>query len=289
MAQTFSGYLIPTPKSGVAIGRIPFDAPWDWLAAGWRDLWSVPRISLGYGTVFALLAGALAFGLTQIGWLSLMLAMGGGFLLIGPLVAVGLYEASRRLERGEPVGVRDVVMAGPNAPGQVAFFGVILAFVFFVWLELAFLLFMLFMGTRGLPPVSEFVPTLLFTPHGLGLLVVGTIVGGILAMIVYAISAISPHRCCDGDVGEPRGSGRQPEADGAVGRPHRRVHGARHRNAVRRADHCISFDRACDLARLPQPRDRFRSLIAGQTDGIIPPRPVRMLSTTVVLPLLAVE
>ena len=179
------------PKSGVAIGRIPFDAPWDWLAAGWRDLWSVPRIRLGYGAVFALLAGALALGLTQIGWLSLMLALGGGFLLIGPLVAVGLYEASRRLERGERVGVRDVVMAGPNAPGQVAFFGVILAFVFFVWLELAFLLFMLFIGTRGLPPVSEFVPTLLFTPHGLGLLVVGTIVGGILAMIVYAISAIS--------------------------------------------------------------------------------------------------
>ena len=111
--------------------------------------------------------------------------------IVASLVAVGLYEASRRLERGERVSVRDVVMAGPNAPGQVAFFGVILAFVFFVWLELAFLLFMMFMGTRGLPPVSEFVPTLLFTPHGLGLLVVGTIVGGILAMIVYAISAIS--------------------------------------------------------------------------------------------------
>jgi uncharacterized membrane protein len=191
MGQTFSGWVISTPKSRVAIGRIPFDAPWEWLAAGWRDLWRVPRISLGYGAVFALLAGALAFGLTQIGWLSLILPLGAGFLLIGPLVAVGLYEASRRLERGEPVGARDVVMAGPNAPGQVAFFGVILAFVFFVWLEFALLLFMLFMGTRGLPPVSEFVPTLLFTPHGFGLLVVGTIVGGILAMIVYAISAIS--------------------------------------------------------------------------------------------------
>ena len=179
------------PKSGVAIRRITFDAPWEWLAAAWRDLRSVPHISLGYGAVFALLAGALAFGLTQIGWLSLMLALGGGFLLIGPLVGVGLYEASRRLEHGEPVGIRDVVMAGPNAPGQVAFFGVILAFVFFVWLEFAFLLFMLFMGTRGLPPVSEFVPSLLFTAHGLVLLVVGTIVGGILAVIAYAISVIS--------------------------------------------------------------------------------------------------
>jgi uncharacterized membrane protein len=176
----------------VAIGRVSFDAPWGWLAAGWRDLWSVPRISLGYGAVFALLAGVLAFGLAHIGWLSLMLAVAGELVLIGPFVAVGLYEASRRLERGEPVSVRDIIMAGRNAPGQLAFFGVILAFIFFfVWLQLAFLLFMLFMGTRAIPPVSELLPTLLFTPHGLGLLVVGTIVGGILAIIVFAISVIS--------------------------------------------------------------------------------------------------
>ena len=50
---------------------------------------------------------------------------------------------------------------------------------------------MLFMGTRGLPPPSEFVPTLLFTPHRLGLLIFGTLVGGTLAMTVFAISAIS--------------------------------------------------------------------------------------------------
>jgi uncharacterized membrane protein len=41
------------------------------------------------------------------------------------------------------------------------------------------------------PPASEFVPTLLFTPHGLGLLVTGTIVGAVIAFIVFAISAIS--------------------------------------------------------------------------------------------------
>jgi uncharacterized membrane protein len=35
------------------------------------------------------------------------------------------------------------------------------------------------------------VPTLLFTPHGLGLLVAGTVVGSILAAGVFAISVIS--------------------------------------------------------------------------------------------------
>ena len=78
-----------------------------------------------------------------------------------------------------------------NAPGQVRFFGAVLGFAFFVWGNLAFTLLMSFLGTTGVPPLSEVVPTLLFTPKGLGLLVVGTAVGGILASIVYAISAIS--------------------------------------------------------------------------------------------------
>ena len=50
---------------------------------------------------------------------------------------------------------------------------------------------MLFLGDKPLPPASEFIPTLLFTPHGLGLLVSGTAIGGALAFLVFSISAIS--------------------------------------------------------------------------------------------------
>jgi uncharacterized membrane protein len=175
----------------IQIRRIPFDAPWDWLAAGWRDLCSVPQVSLAYGAAFAVLALAIAAGLLQFGMQSLILALAGGFLLIGPLVAVGLYETSWRLETGKPISLREVAFAGLKAPGQLGFFGVILTFAFAVWVQLAFLMFMLFMGSRVLPPANEFVPTLLFTPHGLGLLVAGTVVGGVLATIIFSISAIS--------------------------------------------------------------------------------------------------
>lgn len=178
-------------EAQIQVRRIPSDAPWDWLAAGWRDLWSVPSVSLAYGTTFAILAFALTAGLMQFGMQSLILALAGGFLLIGPLVAVGLYEASWRLETGKPVVLSEVVLAGLRAPGQLGFFGAVLAFAYAVWLQIAFLMFMLFMGSRGLPPASEFVPTLLFTPHGLGLLVAGSAVGGVLATVVFSISAIS--------------------------------------------------------------------------------------------------
>jgi uncharacterized membrane protein len=178
--------------AGVDVRRVAFDAPWEWLAAGWRDLWTVPAISLTYGALFAVAAAALVLGLTVNGLEALILALGGGFLLIGPIAAVGLYEASRRLEQSEPVGLGAVLAGARSAPGQLGFFGAILAFCYFVWLQLASLLFMLFFGGgRAFPPASDFVPTLLFEPHGLGLLVVGTVVGGVIAAVVFSISVIS--------------------------------------------------------------------------------------------------
>lgn len=181
----------PAAIDRVAIARVAFDAPWNWLAAGWRDLWSAPHISLSYGVVFAILSAALTLGLMVADLASLTLALAGGFLLVGPVAAVGLYEVSRRLENGERVAWRDVLKIWPKTAGQLGFFGGILAFVYFVWVQMAFLLFMLFLGARPLPPASEFVPTLLFTGHGLGLLVTGTIVGGALAALAFAISVIS--------------------------------------------------------------------------------------------------
>jgi uncharacterized membrane protein len=175
----------------VKVGPVAFDAPWAWLAAGWRDIWSAPGISLLYGGAFAVLSATLVLGLLAGGLASLTLVLAGGFLLVGPAAAVGLYEVSRRLEVGESVRLCEVVTRGLRAVGQIGFFGAILAFVYFVWMLLALLLFMLFFGGAPLPPASEFVAALLLTSHGLGLLVTGTVVGSLLAALVFAMSAIS--------------------------------------------------------------------------------------------------
>jgi uncharacterized membrane protein len=174
-----------------SIAQVSFDAPWAWLAAGWRDMWQVPRISLAYGLAFAGISALLASGLLVGGFESLILALAGGFLLIGPIAAVGLYETSRRLESAQRIVFGEMATSVLQATGQLAFFGAILAFLFLVWVQLAFLLLMLFLGNQPLPPASQFIPTLLFTPQGLGLLAVGTIVGGLLALAAFAISAIS--------------------------------------------------------------------------------------------------
>ncbi len=182
----------PTAHSQIFVrANVPFDAPWNWLGAGWRDLWTVPGLSLTYGAAFALAALALAFGLLSLGWQSLVLVLAGGFLLVGPMMAVGLYEVSRRLETGEAVDVRDAMFVGVKSPGQLAIMGVVLMIAYLAWVELALVLLVLFLGGGGLPPVEAFVQTLLFTPSGLGLLVTGTALGGILALLVFSMTAVS--------------------------------------------------------------------------------------------------
>jgi uncharacterized membrane protein len=69
--------------------------------------------------------------------------------------------------------------------------GVALMIAYLAWVELALVLLVLFLGGGGLPPPEAFVSALLFTPQGLGLLVTGTIVGGLLALLVYAATAVS--------------------------------------------------------------------------------------------------
>jgi uncharacterized membrane protein len=181
----------PFVAPGYVLRKVPFDAPYSWLAAGWRDMRRVPRVSLAYGVIFAGAGVLLSFGLTAVGLQSLILVLAAGFILVGPMIAAGLYETSRRLEKSEPVSLASTLRAGFFERGQLAFMGLLLMLIYLAWVEIALLLFMLFLGPQPMPSLEAFVPTLLLTPRGLGLLIVGTGVGMALAATVFAVSAVA--------------------------------------------------------------------------------------------------
>jgi uncharacterized membrane protein len=188
-------------KAFTEIRTVDIEAPWRWIAAGWADMTRMMPISLAYGAAFTAIAIALLFGLTRIGLESVILALAGGFLLVGPILAVGLYEGSRRLEGGEPVRARDILLAGFRAPGQLALLGLALLMIYVVWMQTAFLLFMVFLGTQPFPPMEDFISSLLLTTRGVTLLTVGTIEGAALAILVFMICAVSAPMLMDRRVG----------------------------------------------------------------------------------------
>lgn len=174
-----------------SIRSIRADEPWRWLRAGWADMKAVPSISLAYGAVFLFASLSLVGTLFLLNLGALVPVMAAGFLLLGPMLAVGLYEASRRLEAGLPVRFADIALVSTRNLTQLAFLGAMLAGAMIIWLQIAGWLFALFYGASGFPALADFIPELLLTARGLSLLVVGTAAGAVLAFIVFAISAIS--------------------------------------------------------------------------------------------------
>ena len=192
-AATGRGLALP-------IRRVSEESPWAWLAAAWGDMRRAPGVSLVYGAAFAGLGFILMLGLWLVGLFYLILPMAAAFMFFGPLAAVGLYEISRRLERGESVGFDAPIEAWRANIGRLAVLGLILMLFLLAWIRIAMLLFALLF--QGSPPSWEgLISSLLFTAEGLPLLLAGTAIGAMLAAIVFSISVVSLPLLLDRDVG----------------------------------------------------------------------------------------
>lgn len=187
-------------KSGrVEVNEVPPDAVWRWLEKGWKDMMRAPVLSIGYGLVFVLIGAAIVLGMRALGFEAAIPASFAAFTLIAPIMAVGLYEISRRLEEGEPLKLQKILFVDTASPSQIALVGFFLMFGVLVWIRVATLLYALFSyGDYG--PLSEFISFVLTEPAGLTMLVVGTLMGGAIAFAIFSISALSFPMMMDRDV-----------------------------------------------------------------------------------------
>ena len=87
-----------TDPPAARIRPVATDRPWIWLTAGWRDMVATKPIALAYGGAVCLAGWVVSLLLFEAGTLWAILPATSGFFLVGPLVAAGLYEASRLRE-----------------------------------------------------------------------------------------------------------------------------------------------------------------------------------------------
>src|SRR5215475_7772196 len=162
-----------------------------WLAAGWRDLLAQPAPSLIYGFAVFVVSAIIVVGLLAFDLDYILLPAFAGFMVVGPVLAIGLYEKSRRLAVGTPVSLGSMLLPRAASMGQILFTGVLLCLLMLLWMRAAVILYALFFGLLPFPGLQEIVHTLLTTPTGWALLFVGTAVGALFAAFSFAISAFS--------------------------------------------------------------------------------------------------
>ena len=175
--------------------RLARDLPWrsaqTWLKAGWRDLWTNPLPSLLYGSAVFLLSALVVWWLFRLEFDYALFPALAGFMVVGPLIANGLYEKSRRLETGDRTTFAQMVFVHPRSGRAGLMMGVLMLGLFLLWMRAAVLLYALFFGMVPFPGTGEIVPMLLLTPTGWGLLLVGCVVGALFAAFAFAISVFA--------------------------------------------------------------------------------------------------
>lgn len=191
MTETQSGAAKRDFSRPVAVRRIGLPDLRAALAAGLDDFWAMPShvifVSLIY-PILGILLATIAFGYDLT---ALLYPLASGFALLGPLAAVGLYELSRRRERGLPTGWAEgfEVLRNPGI-GSIVAVGLLLTALFVGWLFTAQALYSWLYGPAP-ASVTEFLADVMTTRRGWTLIVLGNLAGLAFAAVVLAVSVVS--------------------------------------------------------------------------------------------------
>jgi uncharacterized membrane protein len=184
------------------VRKIGFADLKDALAKGIDDFLAMPTQVIFLAIIYPLVGLFLARLTFGYDVLPLLFPLAAGFALIGPFVALGLYELSRRREQGLEVSWTDAFQA-LRSPSRdaIAALGLILMVVFVIWLATAQWLYTSLFGYGSPQSVGQFLSDIFTTSEGWTLIIAGNGIGFLFAVLVFTFSVVSFPLLLDREVG----------------------------------------------------------------------------------------
>jgi uncharacterized membrane protein len=164
----------------------------DALRLGWEDFKAVPSHAVILCVIYPILGIVIFRMVLGYSVLPLLFPLAAGFALLGPFAALGLYELSRRRERGEEPSASDAldVLRAPSFAAMLGL-GTMLLTLFVVWVAVADAIYVAIFGHTPAASIPNFAMRVLTTPEGWALIVVGCGVGFLFAVVALCVSVVS--------------------------------------------------------------------------------------------------
>jgi uncharacterized membrane protein len=187
----------PPQESGIRpeMPNLNWFAPLTWLAKGLQDMRTHPFIAVFYGISFLLMAQVLGYVFRRAP--EYMLTMVSGCLLVGPFMAMGLYEVSRRKEKGETCELSDSLTCWDSHIRSMAMLILVLMVLELLWGRASLVVFAVFFNT-GMPSTTGVVEAI-FNPENFEFVLVYLGIGSVFASLVYALAVVSIPMILDRD------------------------------------------------------------------------------------------
>lgn len=174
------------------------------LRAGYEDFLATRADAIFIVLIYPI-AGLLMFGFgMHANMVPLLAPLVAGFALIGPVAALGLYEISRKREKGEDVHWLDAlgVFRSPSF-GAILALGFYLIMLLLIWLMVAHGIYTWTLGPEPPASLGQFLTQTLTTGAGWTMIIVGSAVGFLFALVALAVSVVSFPLLLDRKVGLP--------------------------------------------------------------------------------------
>jgi uncharacterized membrane protein len=179
-------------STAFVVRKIRFSDLGDALRLGWEDFNAIPTHAVVLCVIYPVIGLVLFRLVLGHSLLPLLFPLAAGFTLVGPFAALGLYELSRRRERGEEASAWDAmhVLSTPSF-GAILELGTFLFVLFATWIAAANAIYVATFGHAPAASIPDFATRILTTPEGWSLIIIGCGVGFLFAAIALCVSVVS--------------------------------------------------------------------------------------------------